>query len=119
MVNEMFHLKIGGGNLEAARNAAWQAGYTENGFGYLPKLTGELTVVVGIVILMLVILGIGLWRISSIGKSDLPGKMLSLEQENARLQKELKLEHTYNENQKKQLQDFIENIAHQVKTPLT
>lgn len=84
-----------------------------------PFYTGELTVVVGIVILMLVILGIGLWRISSIGKSDLPGKMLSLEQENARLQKELKLEHTYNENQKKQLQDFIENIAHQVKTPLT
>jgi signal transduction histidine kinase len=46
-------------------------------------------------------------------------RAVGLEEENENLKTELTSEKTFNELKQRQMQDFIENVAHQIKTPLS
>lgn len=100
-------------------NVLQDAGYTKNGAwymflyggGYIPFLiVGAIIIVMGV---------IALYNIVKIGHNDIYSYAKEQKELNENLSKELKTYKSYMEKRNRQLQDFTENIAHQIKTPLT
>lgn len=94
-------------------------GYTDRGAWYMFLYGGGYVpyLIVGIIILLVVIIAI--YNIVKIGHDDIYSYARELKEDNDRLSKELSSFKSYMENRNQQLQDYTENIAHQIKTPLT
>lgn len=117
-IDVIFDAKTGGKGIKHAVEAMRYAGYTENGFTYLFTESGQ-WVVIGICLCMFICLLFLCFRLTGrIGNHDLYGRMIELVKENSKISEELKANMQYVDKRNKQLQNFIENIAHQVKTPL-
>ena len=103
----------------AGEEAMVQAGYTRNGYAYLSHINGEtmMYTIIGMVIAVLLVYG--LIHCYRIGKKDCLGSLKAYARENEALKEQLKKEHEYNICQYKKMQEFVENIAHQIKTPLS
>ena len=103
----------------AGEEAMVQAGYTRNGYAYLSHINGEtmMYTIIGMVIAVLLVYG--LIHCYRIGKKDCLGSLKAYARENEALKEQLEKEHEYNICQYKKMQEFVENIAHQIKTPLS
>ena len=112
LIKELFKLEIGKDNLDAATSAIKYAGYTENGFEYLFAAGGHN-------IIMIAVSVYAVRDYINISKKYTYPIMIKLSEENEELKEKLLTNVKYVEKRNKQLQDFIENVAHQVKTPLT
>ena len=96
-----------------------EAGYTTNGAWYM-FLYGKVYIpflIVGVIVVFVIVLAI--YNIVKIGHDDIYSYAKELKETNENLSQELAAYKSYMEKRNKQLQDYTENIAHQIKTPLT
>ena len=119
MVSSMFKTDYSRDSFTAADEAMKVAGYTENGFTYLYSISGQKVVFIIVVAAIIIIITVAVIEYIRMCRSNIYTCLLSLSVENAKLKDEIKTNVTYVEKRNRQLQSFIENIAHQVKTPLT
>ena len=117
-VRKMFSSGITDNNIRAGRTAMESAGYGSHGFSYMSRLNGEMYVLIAIIVVLLIALGSGLYNCYRLGHKGFVKKVCDVYADNERLSKQLDNEHIYNKEQHQKMQDFIENIAHQIKTPL-
>ena len=119
LIDRMMHMNISKNTYYAGEEAMVQAGYTRNGYAYLSHIYGEtmMYTIIGMVIAVLLVYG--LIHCYRIGKKDCLGSLKAYARENEALKEQLEKEHEYNICQYKKMQEFVENIAHQIKTPLS
>lgn len=117
-VRKMFSSGITDNNIRAGRTAMESAGYGSHGFSYMSRLNGEMYVLIAIIVVLLIALGSGLYNCYRLGHKGFVKKVCDVYADNERLSKQLENEQIYNKEQYQKMQDFIENIAHQIKTPL-
>ena len=118
-VRKMFSSGITDNNIRAGRTAMESAGYGSHGFSYMSRLNGEMYVLIAIIVVLLIALGSGLYNCYRLGHKGFVKKVCDVYADNERLSKQLENEQIYNKEQYQKMQDFIENIAHQIKTPLS
>lgn len=119
LVNNLMYLNINKYTLQAGSDAMLEAGYSAKGYTYLLRINGELVSYIVIALILAVILIYGLISCYKIGKKDYMGQIKVIAGKNVSLKEELNKEHEYNKIQYKKMQEFVENIAHQIKTPLS
>lgn len=119
LIDRMMHMNISKNTYYAGEEAMVQAGYTRNGYAYLSHINGETMMYTIIGMIIAVLLVYGLIHCYRIGKKDCLGSLKVYARENEALKEQLKKEHEYNICQYKKMQEFVENIAHQIKTPLS
>ena len=119
LIDRMMHMNISKNTYYAGEEAMVQAGYTRNGYAYLSHINGEtmMYTIIGMVIAVLLVYG--LIHCYRIGKKVCLGSLKAYARENEALKEQLEKEHEYNICQYKKMQEFVENIAHQIKTPLS
>ena len=117
-VRKMFSSGITDNNIRAGRTAMESAGYGSHGFSYMSRLNGEMYALIAIIVVLLIALGSGLYNCYRLGHKGFVKKVCDVYADNERLSKQLDNEHIYNKEQYQKMQDFIENIAHQIKTPI-
>ena len=119
LVNNLMYLNINKYTLQAGSDAMLAAGYSAKGYTYLLRINGELVSYIVIALILAVILIYGLISCYKIGKKDYMGQIKLIAGKNVSLKEELNKEQEYNKIQYKKMQEFVENIAHQIKTPLS
>lgn len=119
MVGGMFNTNYSAQSFAAADEAMKTAGYTENGFVYLYGISGQNFVLIAVAAVIIIMIAVASAEYLRMCRSNVYSGLLRLSEENEKLRDEIKTNVTYVEQRNKQLQSFIENIAHQVKTPLT
>ena len=93
-------------------------GYGSKGYSYIFLLSGEICIYIIALLILSVIFICGMVSIRSMTAHSVIADALAVKERNVILENRLKQENEYNKKQQRKMQDFIENIAHQVKTPL-
>ena len=93
-------------------------GYGSNGYSYIFLLSGEIWIYIIALLILSVIFICGMVSIRSMTAHSVIADALAVKERNIILENRLKQENEYNKKQQRKMQDFIENIAHQIKTPL-
>ncbi len=93
-------------------------GYGSKGYSYIFLLSGEIWIYIIALLTLSVIFICGMVSIRSMTGHSVIADALAVKERNVILENRLKQENEYNKKQQRKMQDFIENIAHQVKTPL-
>ncbi len=119
MVQKLFSVGIHKADWDVADEAMKNAGYTENGFKYIFDIGGQKNIVITVLVVTVLLVLFALKMYLSMGKQSLYDTIQKLVKENAGLNNKLETAVIYEKKRNDQLQEFVENIAHQVKTPLT
>lgn len=93
-------------------------GYGSKGYSYIFLLSGEICIYIIALLTLSVIFICGMVSIRSMTAHSVIADALAVKERNIILENRLKQENEYNKKQQRKMQDFIENIAHQIKTPL-
>lgn len=93
-------------------------GYGSKGYNYIFLLSGEIWIYIIALLTLSVIFICGMVSIRSMTAHSVIADALAVKERNVILENRLKQENEYNKKQQRKMQDFIENIAHQIKTPL-
>ena len=93
-------------------------GYGSKGYSYIFLLSGEIWIYIIALLILSVIFICGMVSIRSMTVHSVITDALAVKERNVILENRLKQENEYNKKQQRKMQDFIENIAHQIKTPL-
>lgn len=93
-------------------------GYGSKGYSYIFLLSGEICIYIIALLTLSVIFICGMVSIRSMTAHSVIADALAVKERNVILENRLKQENEYNKKQQRKMQDFIENIAHQIKTPL-
>lgn len=93
-------------------------GYGSKGYSYIFLLSGEIWIYIIVLLILSVIFICGMVSIRSMTGHSVITDALAVKERNVILENRLKQENEYNKKQQRKMQDFIENIAHQIKTPL-
>lgn len=93
-------------------------GYGSKGYSYIFLLSGEICIYIIALLTLSVIFICGIVSIRSMTAHSVIADALAVKERNVILENRLKQENEYNKKQQRKMQDFIENIAHQIKTPL-
>lgn len=93
-------------------------GYGSKGYSYIFLLSGEICIYIIALLILSVIFICGMVSIRSMTAHSVIADDLAVKERNVILENRLKQENEYNKKQQRKMQDFIENIAHQIKTPL-
>ena len=93
-------------------------GYGSKGYNYIFLLSGEIWVYIIALLTLSVIFICGMVSIRSMTDHSVIADASAVKERNVILENRLKQEAEYNKKQQRKMQDFIENIAHQIKTPL-
>lgn len=93
-------------------------GYGSKGYSYIFLLSGEIWIYIIALLTLSVIFICGMVSIRSMTGHSVIADALAVKERNVILENRLKQENEYNKKQQRKMQDFIENIAHQIKTPL-
>lgn len=104
--------------LDAGQQGMSQMGYGAGGNRYLFRISGELAAAVVIFAILVIILIISLANVYKMLSHGCIKDILSTFGEKKELEVLLESEQCYNKVQHKKMQDFVENISHQIKTPL-
>ena len=119
MIDRMMHMNISMNTYNSGTTAMVEAGYTKNGYAYLSRINGENVMYIVISLIMAGLFICGIIHCYRIGKDDCLGSLKTYAKENEMLKGKFVKEHEYNICQYKKMQEFVENIAHQIKTPLS
>lgn len=93
-------------------------GYGSKGYSYIFLLSGEIWIYIIALLILSVIFICCMVSIRSMTAHSVIADALAVKERNIILENRLKQENEYNKKQQRKMQDFIENIAHQIKTPL-
>lgn len=93
-------------------------GYGSKGYNYIFLLSWEICIYIIALLTLSVIFICGMVSIRSMTAHSVIADDLAVKERNVILENRLKQENEYNKKQQRKIQDFIENIAHQIKTPL-
>lgn len=93
-------------------------GYGSKGYSYIFLLSGEICIYIIALLTLSVIFICGMVSIRSMTAHSVIADALAVKERNVILENRLKQENEYNKKKQRKMQDFIENIAHQIKTPL-
>lgn len=93
-------------------------GYGSKGYSYIFLLSGEIWIYIIALLTLSVIFICGMVSIRSMTGHSVISDALAVKERNVILENRLKQENEYNKKQQRKMQSFIENIAHQIKTPL-
>lgn len=93
-------------------------GYGSKGYSYIFLLSGEIWIYIIALLILSVIFICGMVSIRSMTGHSVIADALAVKERNVILENRIKQENEYNKKQQRKMQDFIENIAHQIKTPL-
>ena len=93
-------------------------GYGSKGYSYIFLLSGEICIYIIALLTLSVIFICGMVSIRSMTGHSVIADALAVKERNVILENRLKQENEYNKKQQRKMQDFIENISHQIKTPL-
>ena len=93
-------------------------GYGSKGYSYIFFLSGEICIYIIALLILSVIFICGMVSIRSMTAHSVIADALAVKERNVILENRLKQENEYNKKKQRKMQDFIENIAHQIKTPL-
>lgn len=93
-------------------------GYGSKGYSYIFLLSGEIWIYIIALLILSVIFICGMVSIRSMTAHSVIADALAVKERNVILENRLKQENEYNKKQQRKMQDFIENIAHQIKTLL-
>lgn len=118
IIRQMFSATMSAENIAAGENAMKEYGFTENGFSYLFNESGQWIVVLSVIGVFLAITLVSIMIIIRIGKNNMYDVVVNTFRDNEKLTRELKGNVEYLSKRNTQMQQFIENIAHQIKTPL-
>ena len=118
LVGEMFNNNLSRDRIIAGKSAMVDAGFGSHGFSYLNRISGEMYIFMGIAAVIMIVLVMALIWCYRLGKHGFMADIISVSDENDKLKKQLENEQEYNKQQYQKMHDFIENIAHQIKTPL-
>lgn len=94
-------------------------GYGSKGYNYIFLLSGEIWIYIIALLILSVIFICGIVSIRSMTSNSVIADASAVKERNVILENRLKQEAEYNKKQQRKMQDFIENIAHQIKTPLS
>ncbi|CDA40149.1 putative uncharacterized protein [Lachnospira eligens CAG:72] len=101
------------------KSVVMQCGYTENGSSYMYFRSGQWIIAVTGIIIIAVVMTACIRMIVKIGHNDIYSYVINLDTENQQLKKKQKADERFLVERNEKLQNFTENIAHQIKTPLT
>ena len=93
-------------------------GYGSKGYNYIFLLSGEICIYIIALLTLSVVFICCMVSIRSMTAHSVIADALAVKERNVILENRLKQENEYNKKQQRKMQDFIENIAHQIKTPL-
>lgn len=93
-------------------------GYGSKGYSYIFLLSGEICIYIIALLTLSVVFICCMVSIRSMTAHSVIADALAVKERNIILENRLKQENEYNKKQQRKMQDFIENIAHQIKTPL-
>lgn len=93
-------------------------GYGSKGYSYIFLLSGEIWIYIIALLILSVIFICCMVSIRSMTGHSVIADALAVKERNVILENRLKQENEYNKKQQRKMQSFIENIAHQIKTPL-
>ena len=93
-------------------------GYGSKGYSYIFLLSGEIWIYIIALLTLSVVFICYMVSIRSMTAHSVIADALAVKERNVILENRLKQENEYNKKQQRKMQDFIENIAHQIKTPL-
>lgn len=93
-------------------------GYGSKGYSYIFLLSGEIWIYIIALLILSVIFICCMVSIRSMTAHSVIADALAVKERNVILENRLKQENEYNKKQQRKMQEFIENIAHQIKTPL-
>lgn len=93
-------------------------GYGSKGYSYIFLLSGEIYIYIIALLTLSVVFICCMVSIRSMTAHSVIADALAVKERNVILENRLKQENEYNKKQQRKMQDFIENIAHQIKTPL-
>lgn len=118
IISQMFAAKLTSENIAAGEAAMKIYGYTENGFSYLFNQSGQWIIIMVMLAILVAATGVCVKAVSAIGKKDIYAQVFKTIRENEKLNREMAGNVEFFNKRNKQMQNFIENIAHQIKTPL-
>lgn len=93
-------------------------GYGSKGYSYIFLLSREICIYIIALLTLSVVFICCMVSIRSMTAHSVIADALAVKERNVILENRLKQENEYNKKQQRKMQDFIENIAHQIKTPL-
>jgi signal transduction histidine kinase len=119
IAENFYEMRLSAANVAAGSEAMENAGFGRNGFGYISRINGEMAVLITALSVLAAVFLICFIMCMKMADSEAYIRAVGLEEENENLKTELTSERTFNDLKQRQMQDFIENVAHQIKTPLS
>lgn len=119
LIDMMFYNRYSLSDVSKYKNVVMQCGYTENGSSYMYYRSGQWIIAVAGIIIIAVVMAACIRMIVKIGHNDIYSYVINLDTENRQLKKKQKAGERFLVERNEKLQNFTENIAHQIKTPLT
>lgn len=119
LIDMMFYNRYSLSDVAKYRDAIRECGYTENGASYMYFRSGQWTIAIGGMIIIAATVAVCIRMIVKIGHNDIYAYVIRLGAENEQLKKKQKADERFLVERNEKLQNFTENIAHQIKTPLT
>lgn len=118
-IDMMFYNRYSLSDASGYQDAITECGYTENGASYMYFRSGQWTIAAAGIIIMAIVAVACIRMIVKIGHNDIYSYVIKLSAENEQLKKKQKADERFLVERNEKLQNFTENIAHQIKTPLT
>jgi signal transduction histidine kinase len=119
IAENFYEVRLSAENVAAGSDAMENAGFGRNGFDYISRINGEMAVLITALTVLAAVFLVCIIMCMKMADSEAYIRAVGLEEENENLKTELTSEKTFNDLKQRQMQDFIENVAHQIKTPLS
>lgn len=119
LIDMMFYNRYSLSDVTKYGDAIMECGYTENGASYMYFRSGQWVIAIGGMIIIAATVAVCIRMIVKIGHNDIYAYVIRLGAENEQLKKKQKADERFLVERNEKLQNFTENIAHQIKTPLT
>lgn len=119
LIDMIFYNRYSLSDVSKYRHAIMECGYTENGAAYMYFRSGQWVIALAGIIIISIAVVVCVRMIVKIGHDDIYEYVINLSADNKQLKRKLKADERFLVERNEKLQNFTENIAHQIKTPLT
>lgn len=117
--DELFRNHINRSNVDMFYQGMISCGYTENGSRYLLQSGGQLIMLAVTAFVLIAELAATVFIVRGISRNDICTRFIKMQNENQKFKEQMEQLTIYTQKRTNVLYEFIENVAHQIKTPLT